>query len=376
MKLPILYKKTSTGKIQTWEVWTVDNTMYSQSGQLEGKKILSTDIILEGKNIGKANETTPTQQAELEARARWEGKKKKKYVESLADARGGLVSELVEGGFDPTLAKVYEKDKKHIIFPCAAQPKLDGIRSCRDQKAQWSRTRKAQVSVPHISEYAEKLGIDNLFPRLDGELYNHRYKEDFEKITHIVNQKKTPSKDHKIVEYHIYDIPSDKPFKERMKDLEQLRRHLYGVRCPHPFRVVETVICENEEELMDYREKCLEAGYEGAMVRNLDAPYEYKRSKHLQKLKVMEDAEFEIVGVEEGRGKLAGHAGSFICVTDSHPDHSHFNAKLKGKLSDLKRYWDNQEEYIGKKLTVQFQGYTNKNGVPRFPVGLRIRDED
>ena len=94
-------------------------------------------------------------------------------------------------------------------------------------------------------------------------------------------------------------------------------------------------------------------------------------NSYLQKYKVFEDAEFEITGVEEGRGKLAGHAGSFICVTK---EGNEFKAKLKGKLSDLKEYWENQKQYIGKTLTVQFQGLTNKNNVPRFPVALRFRE--
>ncbi len=367
-KFPILYKKTSTGKIQTWEVWVEGNTMHSQSGQLEGKKVKSEDTVKAGKNIGKANETTPDEQAILEAESRWRGKKKKGYVEKIDDAQENKTSSLVEGGYLPTLAHVYEKRKKDIVFPCAAQPKLDGVRSTWTGGSQmWSRTRKEMVSVPHIGKFNNE-HID--FEKLDGELYHHDYRNDFEKITHITNQKKTPTEDHEIVQYHVYDIPSSKPFNQRMEDLRRLREATWEWdNCP--IVVVETVICEDEESLMEYREQCLEAGYEGAMVRNLDAPYEYKRSKHLQKLKVMEDAEFEIVGVEEGRGKLAGHAGSFVCQTE---EGNCFNAKLKGKLSSLKDYFENFYKYDEKMLTVQFQGYTNKSNVPRFPVGLRIRD--
>lgn len=369
MKLPKLFKKTSTGKIQTWEVWTEGAVMHSQSGQLDGKLIKSSDTISEGKNIGKANETSKEKQAELEAESRWRSKKKKGYVEQLVDAEEDKTSDLVEGGYLPTLAKVYEKAKQHVVFPCAAQPKLDGNRATyAGGEDMWSRTRKKIVSVPHIPRF---LNTHSDFRKLDGELYNHALRDDFETLSHIVNQKKTPAKNHEIMEYHVYDIPSDKPFRERMVDLEHLQQAMWETEgCP--IVVVETVICKDEKELMEYREKCLEAGYEGAMVRNLDAPYEYKRSKHLQKLKIMEDAEFVITGVEEGRGKLSGHAGSFLCTT---PNGDIFKAKLKGSLSNLKEYWINSTPYIGKTLTVQFQGYTNKNNVPRFPVALRFREE-
>lgn len=365
-KFPILYKKTSTGKIQTWEVWVKGNTMHSQSGQLDGKKIKSEDTVKEGKNIGKKNETTPEEQAEKEAQSRWEGKKKKGYVESLDDAGEGKVSDFIEGGYLPTLAKSYDKDSKHIVFPCAAQPKLDGIRATYTGGQNiWTRTRKEILGVPHIPKYLAK---NIAYDRLDGELYNHYYKEDFETITHIVKQTKKLAEDYDLVEYHVYDVPSDKPFRDRILDLKTLAACL-PKGCP--IVVVDTVICNNEEELLAYKDKCLEDGYEGAMVRNLDAPYEYKRSKHLQKLKVFEDAEFEIVGVKEGRGKLSGHAGSFVCRTE---EGNEFEAKLKGKLSDLRQYYTDFESYRGRLLTVQFQGKTNKNNVPRFPVGLRIRE--
>lgn len=368
-KFPILYKKTSTGKIQSWQINVQDNKIFSESGQVGGKKIQSTDIIKEGKNIGKTNETSPEEQAILEAESKWTAKKKKGYVESIADAEANKTSDLVEGGYLPTLAKVYEKAKKHIKFPCAAQPKLDGIRSTwTGGTKMWSRTRKQMISVPHVAKF---LNCQHIFESTDGELYNHEYKNDFEKITKIVNQKKTPAEDHEMVQYHIYDIPSDLPFSERMKEMAFFKETFDGLEnCP--IVIVETVICNNEQELLDYMDDCLERGYEGAMARNLDAPYENKRSNHLQKLKLFEDAEFEIVGVEEGRGKLAGHAGSFVCQTK---EGNCFNAKLKGKISDLKDYFENFHKYDGKMMTVQFQGYTNKNNVPRFPVGLRIREE-
>ena len=374
-----LFKKTSTGKIQEWRVWVVNNTIHSESGKLGGKMIKSEDVIKVGKNIGKANETSPEEQAELEAESKWIAKKKKGYVETIDDAENDKVSSVVKGGFLPMLAHSFEKRGKDIKFPCAAQPKLDGIRATSNEKGRiWSRTRKEIISVPHITSEILLNDIDSSFEMLDGELYNHDLKDDFEKITKVVSQKKKPSKDHKIVQYHVYDIPSEKPFKERMEDLQKLKMKLLNSLGSEGFiRIVDTVICNNREELDKYMNECLEEGYEGVMVRNLnDEGYDYKRSKNLQKMKEFEDAEFKIVDVEEGRGKLSGHAGSFVCFVDNDGEEVRFNAKLTGKISELKKYLVNKEEYIGKSLTVQFQGYTTKNKVPRFPVALRIREEE
>ena len=62
----------------------------------------------------------------------------------------------------------------------------------------------------------------------------------------------------------------------------------------------------------------------------------------------------------------------FICETkEGNP----FDAKMKGKLDDLEQYANDPSLAIGRQLTVQFQGYTRKNNVPRFPVALRFRED-
>jgi hypothetical protein len=84
----------------------------------------------------------------------------------------------------------------------------------------------------------------------------------------------------------------------------------------------------------------------------------------------MQDAEFVIVGVEEGKGKLAGH-GIMQCKTDKGLE---FAVKMKGRTDNLKDYLEHPEKYIGKQLTVQYQNL-HVTGIPRFPVGLRIRED-
>src|SRR5690606_16103633 len=97
------------------------------------------------------------------------------------------------------------------------------------------------------------------------------------------------------------------------------------------------------------------------------------RTNDLIKVVAYQDDEFTIVGVEEGKGKLKGHVGAFVCETI---EGQRFKAKLDGDTKLLKKYFENQKSCIGKLLTVKYRGMTTKNNVPRFPVGKAIRDKD
>lgn len=385
-KFKTLYKKTGTGKIQQWKIWVDGSTIYSESGQVGGKQIPSKDEIKLGKNTGRKNATTAEEQAIAEAKSRFTKKKKEGYVSSIEDAESGKVdSKVIKGGVIPMLAQTYKpgKKNKHIIFPCAVQPKLDGIRSLH-KDGMWSRTRKLITSVPHIN--AAILLHPELFKTvLDGELYNHKYKDDFEKITSAVTIKKGLHKNHKLVQFHVYDLAIvGVDFKARYQWLEKAVKQLkkamkkQGLKCP--IKMVETRIVKNEEELLKAYEEFMELGYEGAMARNLESPYENPspkyRSKHLQKIKVFEDAEFKVVGMSEGRGKLKGHVGRFFCEIDDKHGKRTFKVKLKGPTSNLKKYFNNEKLWKNKWMTVQFQGFSKKNYKPRFPVGLRFRDKN
>lgn len=387
---PTLYKKTSTGAIQFWkmevsEVYTDITatpvgelrTIYGQDGTASPQE--TRDIISEGKNPGKKNETTPVEQALKEAEAQWTKKKKKGYVESIEDAQVGLVDEeVIKGGENPMLAENYSKQGHKITFPCFAQPKLDGIRciaTVKNGKATlWTRTRKQIHSAPHIVEAIERLmaGHDII---LDGELYNHDLKEDFERIVSLIRND-APIEGYMGIEYHIYDIIDTKtPFNTRLEWINEFDFPVDGYLVP-----VETLTIFEEADIAPQFNAWLEDGYEGLMLRNANAPYVNRRSPDLQKVKDLpaagqsaeEDAEFPIVAIKEGRGKLRGHVGSFFCAL---PGNKTFKVKLKGNQSRLKKFFEQHDLWKGKDMVVRFQGYT-KEGKPRFPRGLRLRDSE
>ena len=178
-----------------------------------------------------------------------------------------------------------------------------------------------------------------------------------------------PDPQHKDVQYHVYDMVTADPFFKRHERL--VKRFTTGNPELKYLKLAETVSIE-EGLVPEYYERFKSEGYEGAILRNSNGVYVNKRSSDLIKLKEMEDAEFRITGIEEGRGKLAGHVGAFVCVT--HQGNA-FNVKMSGDTSRLKKYLEDHSLWEGRFLTVQFQGLTSY-GIPRFPIGLRIRQSE
>jgi len=374
MGLATLYKKTNTGAIQYWKIYVVEKldscVIKTEYGQLNTSSPQETrDIISKGKNLGRANATTFIEQSHAEAKSKWEKQKKKGYVESIDAAKSDQTDKLIEGGVNPMLAYSYDEHSGKITWPCYGQPKLDGHRCIaivsNGECQLWSRTRKRIYSVPHIAEALAKRFHDQQLV-FDGELYNHDCKDDFERISSIARKQK-PDKDHKLVQYHIYDLVSTEKFSRRSARLEELLG-----QAQDPIIPVFTKLLSNEEHMLKVMDVFLKDGYEGLIVRNCSAPYQHRRSYNLQKVKKMHDADYKIVDVCEGRGKLIGHVGAFICEDKRGQQ---FKAKMSGETKKLKEYFEKPKLWRGKLLTVQFQELTGKNGVPRFPVGLRIRED-
>jgi DNA ligase-1 len=127
-RFPMLYKKTSTGADQMWEIRVDGNKIITLFGQVNGKIQETPPTVCEGKNIGRANETTPEEQALLEAESQWTRKLKKDYVTTLGAAVAGASSDLIEGGILPMLAHKFSEHGDKLKYPCYVQPKLDGHR--------------------------------------------------------------------------------------------------------------------------------------------------------------------------------------------------------------------------------------------------------
>ena len=360
-KFPILYKYTSKGQIQQWQIVVDGDSFYTIEGIKDGKLTQSLPTYCTGKNMGKKNETSPEDQATKEATAKQTKKIASGYNEVLTD---------VKNFFEPMLAQKFEDVKDTITFNgetrVFVQPKLDGVRCDNANGILMSRNGKPFVSCPHLTQK----GV-----RLDGELYNHLFKDDFNKIISLVRKGKPTKADiedsKNLVEFWAYDFPDYVGvFSERYKALSAWIK----LNPNSKIKLVPTYEVFSQEDIDMWHGVFLEQGYEGTIVRVDSGPYENKRSKQLLKYKDFIDSEFEIVGYEEGEGGRAGTIGKFIMKHDSKKDVT-FKSNVKGNFDYLKQVWKNRESYVGKTATIKYFKRT-PDDIPRFPYVIKVAREE
>lgn len=365
--LPILYSRTSNGSIQQWRICVEGDRYYTVEGLVDGKQTTTPPTYCEGKNIGKANETSGEEQACKEAKAKWKKKLDSGYYEDISEIDKEKFTE-------PMLAKKFEDEQDNLVYPLLCQPKLDGIRCICKKNGMWSRQGKEIISAPHIRNNLDY--FFEIFPNaiLDGELYCDKFSKDFNKIVSLVKKTKPSRQDLEdssiSIQYHVYDYVSkghmnfrDRHWELRM-DLERA-----SLKASSVIHLVNTYPCSDKETLDKYYGEFLEYGYEGQMIR-LDKPYEHKRSKHLLKRKEFIDAEFEVVDVVEGVGNRAGTVGYMVVKMK---DGRTFKTNVKGTFEYLAECLKNKNDIIGKQVTIKFFCYT-PDGIPRFPYVVAIRD--
>jgi DNA ligase 1 len=323
-------------------------------------------------NVGRANETTPEQQAELRLISRVNKLKDKGYKEfpvygeelqydQILKSLKGLKGTDANGLKLPMLA---QKDIQKITFPGYLQRKYDGMRGILywdgDSLKIRSRNGKVLSNLEHILEYAKDLPKDW---QLDGELYAHGYN-----LQSIVSLTKRKQKDTLKIKYRVYDIILEgTPYEERYF---LLRDWYMENQAREAILLVATVGVSDWETVWDLFNKYRAKGYEGAMWRDPNMDYEAgERSWGLIKIKDFLEEDFEIIGVKEATGRDQGTA-IFTCIT---LDGAEFDVRPMGTRETRRDYLDNFEEYEGKLLTVRFQSWTG-DGKPFHARGIIIRD--
>ena len=383
MKLPILYKKTTVGKTQSWEIEVDGNRFRTTSGQHDGAKIINNWTECAGKNEGRANATTGEEQALKEAQAKHQKKLDKGYYEDVAAIDKDKF-------FKPMLAQDFKNKNRHQEVMDAlgnvtviSQPKLDGVRCIATKDGLATRTGKPITAVPHISEALVDFFAKYPDAVLDGELYNHELKDDFNALIHLI-RKQNLSPEHlkeskEMIQYHIYDVPvtglqkkalACDRFVDRFSILEPYTSiGGHSERYHNGIRSVYTEIVETPEQLDKKFEDYLLLGYEGQMIR-FNVPYENKRSSKLLKRKEFIDGEYTILGYEEGRGNRAGTVKHFKFETEAGRP---FTSNVKGTHAYLKDLLGVAAAQVGKRATIKYFQLT-PDGVPRFPYVMGIRD--
>ena len=381
-EFPILYKAGTKGETLIWQIWVEPGKLADGKpsdtgvivvvhGRVDGKKQEEREEIKQGKNYGKANATTPYQQALNEAQSKWEIKLKRKGY--------GLTKEqsAATRAVSAMLAEKYKDHAKKVEWGSAfTQPKLDGYR-CLSRIGKGGKmtalSRENQpINVPHITEALDE-AVHRLMSKanvgdvtLDGELYLMGMP-----LNTISSACKRKSDLTDKLQYHIYDVfmPGDRAFKAR----SEFVRDLLAEADSEALVSVKTVKVKNEGELMFCQGEFIAEGYEGAMLRHSSAPYQPgKRSTTLLKVKTFQDGEFVVVDHKLARGKYEG-AAIFVCET---PDGNSFDVLAPGTVPEKKAMGANAASYIGKKLTVKYAYMTQTDeSVPFQPIGMRFRED-
>ena len=349
----ILYAQSSCGKkFKQWQIKVFvdeDNKYFIQRIHgFEGcKQTVNDKEISKGKNIGKSNETSVKEQAVKEAESLIKKQKDKNYTEIKTTNTTIL----------PMLAHDFNKRSHDIVFPCYVQPKIDGVRMMFTNGAFTSRTGKSINGLKHISSCVPT------DIHLDGELFT--FDLPFEEISGISRQltNNNPAKSD-LLKYYVFDCyHQSMTFKERHEMLTKLK-------FSKNIHIVETVLANTIEEIHALHNKFVYDGYEGIIIRNMDSQYKQNfRSKDLQKLKLFQDEEYIICDGKEGEGNDKDTV-IFQCQMQNK---KRFWVRPRGTYQYRQQLLHNIKDAIGKQLTVRFQNLT-ESGVPRFPVGINIRD--
>lgn len=371
---PTLYGTSSKGATKVWDIqvseYAKDAVITVSHGQLDGKIQHSPETIRAGMNIGKANETTPYEQALLEAESKWKKKHDSNYSIHLPTIDKGMGK--IELKLLPMLAQKYKERSQHLVWPAYIQPKLNGVRCLVERKNNtitfWSRKSKQYKNFNLYMEQ-EFLSFMKNGDILDGEMYNHGDLT-FQELMSLIKDEKTPELDRlkKYVKFWCYDRPTTDKLGFADRYIKYRQNIPTGLNY---LRLVETIKILSPTNIDKIHAEYMAQGYEGSIIRsggNEAYNFQY-RDNQLQKHKDFLDAEFKIVGCDEGTGKDEGKA-IFVCTIKNGKT---FSVRCKGADEVRQEQWKNRKAYIGKELTVRYQTLSD-DGIPIFPVGIIVRD--
>jgi len=365
--LPKLYGLSRIGKVKEWQVSVQEmengQAVYTvRSGYVDGKIRDIPKIIRKGKNIGKANETTPFEQALSEAQSAWTSKRDENYEPEMIDPDNYIPRLML-----PQLAKGPKKGK--IKFPAYMQPKLNGVCNLAeppmvppkfsptpDLIQHHSRGGHLFETLSHLDPWIKKL---NPPAPIHGELYKHGWS-----LQKIGSYTKKIKPDQHRLEYWLYDIAWIGP--EFSKRLEWLQENICKLGPDSPIKLTPTVIVNSYGEAKYYHDLYVQEGFEGGMLKNFEGIYMFQyNSNDLEKVKEFMDTEFKIIGGKSGTG-TDEDCVVYRCITENGLE---FDARPRGTVEDRKQMLIDLPNDIGKMLTVRFAEYS-EDGIPLQPVGI------
>lgn len=365
METTRLYKHNKAG-MQYWEISVTDaaELKISHAKRLQGAP--TTRLVpVAGKNIGRANETTPHQQAELEMQSRIRKQLDKGYVTTIEEAATPAVNTL---GFElPVLAVVYGKVKTESIDWDSSyiQRKFNGHRCMSKQGQLYSRGGKV-INLPHVVQAIADLGMSNL--HLDGELYLHG--KPLQEIGSLVTKLRDESA---TLEYHVYDVvDTEKSFSERFIQCENLSGNAV-------IKIVSTQKVTTPEQVTQLTAEFVREGYEGSILRHGPQGYQTgKRSSSILKVKDYKDSEAKIIGMNPGTpyvtedGRVLDNP-VWVAENPFNPGTT-FEMSQIGTLEHQHIQFHAAESFFGKIMTFKYFELSNDK-IPQQPVGLAWKED-
>ena len=282
--------------------------------------------------------------------------------------------------FKPMLAHKFDNKRVDWSKPVFIQPKLDGIRCIMKSDGCYSRNGKKFMNVQHLYTKA----IQDLFKAnpllvIDGELYNHDLRDNFEKIVSLVRKQKPTPDDRKearkMIQYHVYDycMAVNNKINLLESDMNRYEKRMHALTCSDMYgkhiRYVPSRGVHSLDKAKEIHNDFLQQGYEGSILR-LDGPYKCGRSYDLMKFKDFSDTEATIVSWVEGKGKRRGTIGKFIAI-DS--EGVKFGMPVMDNFKYLQKNFKNMQDYVGKIATFTYFEKT-RAGSYRHPLFKCIRN--
>lgn len=350
-----LYKRNKNGSIQQWSIHTLPNGQFEVIyGQVDGA-MQSQITQCEPKNLGRANATTPEQQAQLEVDALIAKKLKSGYVyEPTGESSVRL----------PMKVKAYQDQLHNVKFPCFSAAKLDGVNAIYkrvDGKLTiYSRGGEVYPPIPHLESLVHK--AMDLFNsnELNGELYIHG-----EYLQDIQSAVKKPNQLSPKLSFCVFDIAdSSHDFSNRNFLLIKISQYTTD-RHPAVYSIA-SVLCNSHDDIELHYNQCVSQGYEGTVIKNQSALYQHNvRSSDMFKYKKAQSAEFRILSYE-----LDKHGSPVFTLQCTAGE---FKAKPVGSREFWKLF--NPSEYIGNWATCEFETLS-KSGIPLKPIFISLRTCD
>jgi DNA ligase-1 len=325
-------------------------------------------------------------------------------------ARRVLIKDLRCGVSEKTINKICGRSQWAIpVFTCQLaqdsgdhpskmkgrkrlEVKLDGVRVLAVFNGRgctlYSRNGKAFENFPQIQEFLED--HRHLFAHgartggrfvLDGEIVG----ESFQKLMRQAHRKSDAETTGMV--YHVFDMIPLEDFErgfwnaQQHKRLDLLDKARERLTKDDPVQImpgleVDLDTAEGHDVLRRFAEASVGEGYEGIMIKELDAPYECKRSSFWMKWKPTITVDLNIKGFEQGTGRNLGRLGAIICEGEDNGRRIMVNVGSGLSDSDRDQYWAARDDLLGRVIEVQADAVTqNQDGSYslRFPRFVRFR---